>query len=441
MNIVLFVHCFFPESFYGTETYTLELAQNLRALGHEATVVTAVFSGQPERGALVTRYEYAGVPVIAIDKNYLPHRNFRETYYQASMRPVLADLLDELRPDIVHVTHLSNHTVVLLDIMSERGLLAVATLTDFFGICHTSRLEAADGSLCTGPAADSNNCLTCALLQTGAHRPHHPLYRWLARPQIAARTARGLMRWHPGWLGEAVADIVDRPALMRTRYSSYRAAIAPTEFLATTYRRNGLEVPLHCMHFGVDIDRTAKVAPAVETPLRLGFIGQLAPHKGPDLLIAALRELPLGTATLTIYGSSTDPAYEASLRRAAAGLQVHFAGTFENTAMASVLAEFDCLAIPSRWYENSPLVLLNALASHTPVLVSDVPGMTEFVMHGVNGYVFPRGELAALSALLRRLAADPEHVRALFAKTDYPRTSRTMTEDVLALYKSICDHV
>ena len=241
MKIVLFVHCFFPESFYGTETYTLELAQNLRALGHDATVVSAVFSGRNARTALISRYKYAGIPVVTIDKNYLPHRNFRETYYQATLRPVLEGLLDELRPDLVHVTHLANHTAVLLDLLADRNLPSVATLTDFYGICHTSRLEAATGGLCAGPAADGENCLTCALLQTGAHRPLHPVYRWFAQPGIAAYAARGLMRWHPGWLGEAVADIVTRPTLMAKHYASYRAVIAP-------YRVSGLCLPAQWPH-------------------------------------------------------------------------------------------------------------------------------------------------------------------------------------------------
>jgi glycosyltransferase involved in cell wall biosynthesis len=40
--------------------------------------------------------------------------------------------------------------------------------------------------------------------------------------------------------------------------------------------------------------------------------------------------------------------------------------------MRDVLDDMDALVIPSRCNENSPLVLLNALASHTPVIVSDV---------------------------------------------------------------------
>src|SRR4030095_2474597 len=95
-----------------------------------------------------------------------------------------------------------------------------------------------------------------------------------------------------------------------------------------------------------------------------------------------------------------DPGYAAALERRASGLPVRFMGTFAPEHMREVMDDLDVLAIPSRWYENSPLVLLNALASHTPVIVSDVEGMTEFVKDGVNGYTFARGSVGSLAAVL-----------------------------------------
>ncbi len=46
MKIALFVHCFFPDHFYGTETYIYQVAKSLQARGHEVTVVTGVFQGE-----------------------------------------------------------------------------------------------------------------------------------------------------------------------------------------------------------------------------------------------------------------------------------------------------------------------------------------------------------------------------------------------------------
>lgn len=157
----------------------------------------------------------------------------------------------------------------------------------------------------------------------------------------------------------------------------------------------------------MDIDRSPK-------PLRgpghrpvVGYIGQIAPHKGTDLLIKAFQDLPENSAELLIYGpADQDPAYMATLKELADGHAVAFMGTFPSQDMARILRQMDLLVIPSRWYENSPLVLLNALATHTPVLVADVAGMTEFLEQGINGFSFKRGSADDLARHLKVLIAD-----------------------------------
>jgi glycosyltransferase involved in cell wall biosynthesis len=214
--------------------------------------------------------------------------------------------------------------------------------------------------------------------------------------------------------------------------------IAPTRFLAKAYTNNGLRVPMHRMPFGIDMPETEKPAVAPESPLRFGFIGQLAIHKGPDILIDAFLRLPPAAAELRLYGTGVagDP-YLARLHASAEGHAITFCGTFPSEQIADVLAEVDFLVIPSRWYENSPLVLLGALASHTPVIVSDVEGMSEFVEHGKNGFLFSRGSNEALSVILRDLIQDPAAARAMSADTSYPRSTKTMTEDLVTVYESV----
>jgi glycosyltransferase involved in cell wall biosynthesis len=195
---------------------------------------------------------------------------------------------------------------------------------------------------------------------------------------------------------------------------------------------------MHDIRFGVDLPRDPKPERSTSDPLVIGYIGQIAPHKGVDLLVDSFAALGSVSAELHIFGpEDQDPHYMAKIRRAADGRAVRFRGTFPKEKIAGVLEELDLLAIPSRWYENSPLVLLNALASHTPVLISDVAGMTEFVEHGMNGFIFERGDLADLSRTLREIVAAPDSVRAMSQTTEYPRTTRTMVEDVLPIYRKV----
>jgi len=440
MKVALFVHCFFPDHFYGTETYTLQLAKNLQRLGHEVTVVTAVFQGEPARESLISRYTHDGVPVIVIDKNKAPHRNIAETYWQEEMRAPLRQILRELACDVVHVTHLINHTAVLLEEAKALRIPVVATLTDFFGFCYNNKLEAADGALCAGPSPSRSNCIACHLKAAAA--PGTFAHRIAAHPALLNMTAVGIRAGYTtGLAPEATrlmaADIVNRPDVLFRAYQHYDAMIAPTAFLRDAYVRNGFDpTRLHLSHFGVDIDRAPK-QPRSDGPLVIGFIGQLAAHKGVDLLLKAAAALPPETLRIKIHGpENQDPPYMAQLR-ALAGANTAFLGTFPSERIAAVLATFDVLAIPSTWYENSPLVLLNALATHTPVLVSDVQGLTEFLGDGKNGWSFRRGDLADLTAKLRQLAADAAATRATASHTSYDRDIAAMTHDVAAVYARV----
>lgn len=443
MRVVLFVHCFFPSHFYGTESYTLDLALNLRALGYDPIIVTAVFAGEPKNPQVITRYEYAGLPVYCIDKNYYPNTRIKDTYYQPEVRELLDRLLSILKPDLVHVTHLINHTGVLLEATRTLGIPTIATLTDFFGFCYNNKLEAADGSLCRGPNSRRTNCLACHLKAAGLGPMAGPVMRFVARSAIAPATAVALNAFTtiPGFRSGRVAgmvqDVARRPDILMSLYANYRAVIAPTRFLKDAYLANGLTVPAHNIRFGVDLPRTPKPRRSNSAPVKFGFIGQIAPHKGVDILVDAFQTSVHHRAELHIYGpADQDPPYMGLLRRKAEGLPVYFHDTFPKDRLADVLAGIDFLVIPSRWYENSPLVLLNALASHTPVIVSDVAGMTEFVEPGRSGFVFSRNNGDHLAQVIRAVA-NPIEARSLTATTEYPTTTRTMTREVVCVYESI----
>jgi glycosyltransferase involved in cell wall biosynthesis len=440
MKIALFVHCFFPTHFYGTETYTLQVARQLRSMGHDPVVVSAAFPGEPRRESAVTTYRYDGLRVYCIDKNYIPQRRVKETYYQEALRDTLKGVLEDIRPEIVHVTHLINHTAVLLEVVRDLGVPAVATLTDFFGFCYNNRLEAADGSLCPGPSRTRANCVACHLKAAAQANPRRKA-RLVTRPPWVSTVALGMtmLARVPGFskarLGRLVHDLRMRPDILHASYQTYRAVIAPTRFLRDAYVANGLDLRWFDIRFGVDISREPKPRRNPGTPVTFGFIGQLAPHKGPDLLIDAFTRLPRGSSRLQIYGPEDQaPAYTSTLKRAAAGHAIRFLGTFPSEKMAEVLAGLDVVVIPSRWHENSPLVLLGALATHTPVVVSDVAGLTEFVDEGRRGFRFALGSVDDLTCVLSRFVDDSSLAATMSRTTEYTRTTRAMVEDVLSVY-------
>jgi glycosyltransferase involved in cell wall biosynthesis/SAM-dependent methyltransferase len=349
--------------------------------------------------------------------------------------------LRKVQPDVVHVCHLISHTTALLEVTQRMGIPTFATLTDFFGLCYNNVLENAKGDLCAGPDARKANCVACYLKLEGSRRNADFLAKLANLPVIRPIVSRALADLGRGEnrpfviSGFAPNDIVMRAGILRQAMGVYREAIAPTLFLKNAYERNGFPTPIRISPFGIEIDRAPKPPRPAGIAVRLGFIGQIAPHKGVHLMLDALRRCDGKGLSLTIWGSVEQaPAYVERLRGQAQALPVTFRGAIPRNELVDALRSIDYLVIPSTWYENSPLILLQSLATHTPPIVSDVPGMTEFVKHGSNGFHFERGNVESLARMLRTVADDPDLVTRLSAATSYDRTPADMAKDVARMY-------
>lgn len=449
LKILLPVHCFFPSHFYGTETYTLELARTLRAAGHEVSILTAILYGEEGTKQVYTQYEYDGLPVHCVDQNSQPLMFFGQTYRRPDLYPVLRDIIQQVSPDIVHVTHLMGHTSTLLEVLRDMGIPTVATLTDFFGICFNSKLERHDGTLCLGPNRWSSNCLKCYFKSHIHYDSNNDLKRFLKSDFFLAillgmpSCITKLFPFIGRPLSEHISEVTKRIEIFRTLYDTYLVMIAPTDFLFEAYERNRFySEKLRKINFGINFD----IVKGYRTPrrkkdshVRFGYIGQITAHKGVDLLVKAFLQLKGSNCSLEIYGpSDQDAPYMNDLMRLSRdGNRITFKSTFPQTELAARLSQMDVLVIPSRWYENSPLVLLYALATRTPVIVTDVKGMNEFVKDGFNGYTFKKDSVSHLLAAMQKVVDDPSIINRLSENVDYQKDVADHTADVLSIYEEI----
>ena len=158
------------------------------------------------------------------------------------------------------------------------------------------------------------------------------------------------------------------------------------------------------------------------------------------MLLDAIRLLgPTTPLEIELYGSpSDDLAYAAHLRRLADPLpQVHWAGVFRSEQLFEILARLDLLIVPSLWRENAPLIVLQALASGLPMLVSNVEGMADQVTPGVNSLLFPPGDSVTLAKEIRQLESDPPRLAALVNRGGSPRTIKDYADQLEQLYAQL----
>jgi glycosyltransferase involved in cell wall biosynthesis len=145
-------------------------------------------------------------------------------------------------------------------------------------------------------------------------------------------------------------------------------------------------------------------------PLRILFLGNLIPRKGLHTLLAALQQLPPGLCSLSVVGSQqVDPGYVRTIRRQIDrnGLadRVQLLGSLPKDALAACLCSHQLLAVPST-YEGYGIVYLEGMGFGLPAIATTGGAAEEIITSGVDGYVIPPGDAAALAQSLDRLAHD-----------------------------------
>ena len=402
MRILVVVHQFLPRDSAGTEVYAHRLAKALQARGHELSVYYTVRDPARPQYAL-RRGVYDGLPFFEVVHNH-EFPDFRSVYKDARMEQHLRTVLDAVRPDVVHVQHLHLHSIGYPEIIKERGLPIVFTLAEYLLICLRSWLVKPDFTLCEGPAVEE--CARCATrvsppikavrVQSGP-RPRYSLRRFLGKVQRRFRPRSYVPEVERRW--REIKRALDRVDLF----------IAPSRFLRDRFVESGMVAAERIVYSDYGMDRTpfARLPPrASDGTLRVGFVGSIAEQKGVHLLLEAFAGIDDARIECRIHGDpGAFPAYSGALRPKAGN--VRFLGRFDNARVGEVLAELDVLAVPSRWFENSPLSIHEAFLAGVPVITGDRGGMAELVRHGESGLCFRIGDAADLRRQILRLRDEP----------------------------------
>lgn len=335
----------------GTERHVLHLAQGL----HRHCRLGLL---SPE-GPLLPEFQRLGIA----------HRPFPrlETDVQAGLRAFrrgLRELLRLLQPDLVHV-HAGPELAVLVRTVNRRVPL-VLTIHGF----HGSHAEA-----------------------------NYRLAGWLAR---LARVRRVIA------VSQAEARLLETGGLRPPRL-----VVIP----------NGIPVP-----DDPPVDWRRELGWPGDAPV-VGAVGRLEEPKGFDVLIEAFSRLTNEGGSVQGSNGRSEPSSPSSralprlvivgdgsrreqLERQARELgleeRVHLAG-FRSDARGA-FAGFDVTVIPSR-HEPQGIVCLEAMAAGSPVIASDTGGLPDMIQHGVNGWLVPPGDAAALARTLAEVLADPSEAR------------------------------
>jgi glycosyltransferase involved in cell wall biosynthesis len=437
-SVLVMTHSHPRETRGGAEIAALTLFQALKGRSaHTWFLGCAGVKSESRLGATLTQ------PYGPDDYLYHPAAEF--DYFKFANRDpnfpkALGNLVAELRPDIVHSHHFARFGVEAFSVIKRYSpnTRIVLSLHEFLAICnhHGQMVKTETMHLCKRESYSA--CADCF-------------------PQFRQR------------------DFFLRKRYIQVFFEDVDLFIAPSRFLADRFRDWGL--PEHKLAvlenmpptvFGSPVAsretirqsqpaRRGKAAtpaaigmsaagarPSPGRPLRFGFFGQMSPLKGITVLIEAakyLNRMGVRGATIEIHGdySNQPPTFQAAVVEALAeaGQSVVYHGAYDNHDVHRLMQRMDAIIVPSTWWENSPVVIQEAFANGKPVICSDIGGMAEKVVPGMNGLHFAAGQPTSLGRVIEDLVENPERLTKMAALMQRPVTSDAALDAHLSLYRSI----
>jgi glycosyltransferase involved in cell wall biosynthesis len=178
-----------------------------------------------------------------------------------------------------------------------------------------------------------------------------------------------------------------------------------------------------------------RLRPRFEPGKAILYFGSLTAEKG---VLTLVRAAAAARVAIHIVG---DGALLNTLRDLTSRLEarVTFLGNCERAALVEEIRAARAIVLPSEWYENAPMSVLESYALGKPVIGSDIGGLPEMIRPNITGWTFPAGSVSALAELLRKVCDMPDaavagmgqRARAL-VESDFSRAR--YYERVLELY-------
>jgi glycosyltransferase involved in cell wall biosynthesis len=327
--------------------------------------------------------------------------------YSLEARRKIADLIAKKRPAIAHAHNVYHHiSPSIFPTLKAAGIPTVMTVHDLKLACpaYTMRNEGGVCERCRGGKiyhVAVNRCIKGSLalsslimLESGVHRALGLYSRNIDRFVVPSRFfIDKLVEW--GWPRERFIHI-------------------PNFVEASSFE------------------------PARQAGRGFLYLGRLAPEKGLDVLIEAAAR---ARVPVVLAGAGQD---EGKLKALAerTGADATFLGYRTGADLFRAVSAARAVVLPSTWYENAPMTVLEAYALGRPIIGSAIGGIPELIREGETGTAVEVGNVDALAAALARFTTMPDMdvVRMGLAGRDWVErefSPAVYRDKMLALYASL----
>jgi len=311
--------------------------------------------------------------------------------------PAWLDILQKIKPNLIHFHHLLNHPLSLLTKLGGTGIPIIVSVHDYYFLCPDYHLQHCPGV---------HSCDTCFPQQ----------FKGPAQYQVLRR------------------DLLS--GSLRTVAAIVAPSHAAANLVRDVYPDLNIRVIPHGIHDPEALHRSVQRLRGAQHPtekIRFGMIGNLLPVKGIEVIF---KVWPLvarqNSAELHIYGTS-DPIYV----ERCAELGIHYHGPYSSEDLPQMLSQIDVGILPVQARETFSYTLSEFFAAGIPVIGSDYGALRDRIEQGVNGLKVTPTDIQAWIEAINLTASDPALRERLKRGVRLPNSLDRMGVQYSDLYREV----
>lgn len=351
----------------GSGKYFFEVSKLLKFHGHKV----AFFSMQDPQNqrSVWSKYFVSNISFEKVELKRFP-RIFTRMMYSLEARRKISQLLDEFRPDIVHLHSIYHHiSPSIIPELKKRKIPIVQTLHDYHLISPSHTLF--------------HNGKICELTQK------HKFYKAVCHKCVKNSYPASILEMIEQYLHHITGIYTNNVDLF----------ISPSQFMAEKLIEYGIpKNKIHVLHNFCDY---RKFKPHYKPGDYLLYFGRLSPEKGLAFLLDVMYKLP--DIKLKIVGKGLQ---EAELKRKARVLELNnvtFLGYQTGDSLKNLIYNCRFVVLPSLSYDIFPISIMEAYACGKPAVASRTGGIPELVSENDDGYLFEPGNVDECTTKIRKL--------------------------------------
>lgn len=356
-----------PETIGGAEKYVENISNRLAERGNDVHVITTSSKrdSQPEtkrqNGVTIHRIQPMGL--------YMPYDHQKSSLLKKAIQQTIdrwnpdafisiSRLLRQIDPDIVHTHNFSGLSGAVFSSAHNQQIPIIHTLHDY-------RLLDIRPSL------------------------------WKNGENLGVRRWMAPLRW----FNRAVID----QAISRV--------LSPSQFMLNIHREYGFFSEAECtvLPYGIntqDLDEDDTSVKDSSDEFRLLFVGQLVPQKGILWLAEVIKSMDRSDIAFDILGKG--PQLKALKKISSQDNRIQAHGFVTGDELDKFYQQANATIVPSKWFDNSPMVIYESYFQGTPVIGANIGGIPELIQEGVTGFLFnPHDPSSLINSIESAINADP----------------------------------